>query len=126
MPNLNKVMLMGNLTRDPELKYTQSGSAICDIGLAVNRRWKGKDGKATDETTFISVTFWGKPGETIAQHVKKGQPLYVEGRLTLNTWDDKATGAKRSKLFVTGEAFQFLSAKQDAAGDAGEVDELPF
>jgi single-strand DNA-binding protein len=108
MPNLNKVQLMGNLTRDPELKFTPKGTAICDLGLAINRTWKDDSDQKQEETTFIDVTFWGKSGEVIEKYVKKGQPIYIEGRLQLDTWEDKTTGQNRSKLKVTGESFQFL------------------
>ena len=117
MPNLNKVQLMGNLTRDPELKHTPRGTAICDLGLAINRTWKDDSGEKQEETTFVDVTFWGKSGEIIEKYVKKGQPIYIEGRLQLDTWEDKQTGQNRSKLKVTGESFQFLgSAKKEDSG----------
>lgn len=109
MPNLNKVQLMGNLTRDPELKFTPKGTAICDLGLAINRTWKDDNGDKQEETTFVDVTFWGKAGEVIEKYVKKGHALYVEGRLQLDTWEDKTTGQNRSRLKITGENFQFLS-----------------
>ena len=81
MPNLNKIQLMGNLTRDPELKHTPKGTAVADIGLAVNRIGKDDDGQRTEETTFVDVTFWGRTAETVAEYMSKGRPLYVEGRL---------------------------------------------
>jgi single-strand DNA-binding protein len=117
MPNLNKVQLMGNLTRDPELKTTQKGSSICDIGLAINRTWSNDDGQKQEETTFVDVTFFGRQAETIDKYVHKGNPLYVEGRLKLDQWEDKQTGQSRSKMRVIGESFQFLSSgeKKDRA-----------
>lgn len=110
MPNLNKTLHMGNLTRDPELKFTPKGTAVCDFGLAVNEKWKDSNGNDKEETLFLDVTFFGKVAEIIAKHVKKGQPLYVEGKLKMETWEDKATGQNRSKMKIVGENFQFLSA----------------
>lgn len=115
--NLNKLMLAGNLTRDPELKYTAKGSAICAFGIAVNREWKTETGDKKEEVTFVDVTAFGKQAELIAQYLKKGNPLFLEGRLKLDQWDDKQTGQKRSKLGVVLESFQFLprGEKQQAA-----------
>jgi len=124
MPNLNKVQLMGNLTRDPELKTTQMGSSICDIGLAINRTWSNDDGQKQEETTFVDVTFFGRQAETIDKYVHKGNPLYVEGRLKLDQWEDKQTGQSRSKMRVIGESFQFLSSGKDRA-DAPPKQERP-
>lgn len=112
MPNLNKVMLMGNLTRDPELKYTPKGTAIAEIGLAISRKYKTDSGEQREETTFVDVTLWGRVAEIVGEYCKKGRPLYVEGRLQLDTWDDKQTGAKRSKLKVNGESVQLLGGKE--------------
>lgn len=109
--NLNKVLLGGNLTRDPELTFTPKGTAICKCGLAVNRRWRGEDGQDKEEVTFIDVTFWGKTAETVAEHMAKGRPIFIEGRLKLDTWDDKETGQKRYKLHVVAESFQFVGSK---------------
>lgn len=106
-------MLIGNLTRDPEVKYTPKGSAICDLGLAINRNWTTDSGEKREETTFVDVTFFGKQAETIKQYYTKGKSLYVEGRLNLDTWDDKQTGQKRSKLKIIGENFQFLGGKSE-------------
>jgi len=97
MASLNKVMIMGNLTRDPEVRYTPKGQAVVDIGLAVNRRYKVEN-ETREEVTFIDVTFWGRSAEIIGQYMKKGRPLYVEGRLQLDSWEDKATGQKKSRL----------------------------
>jgi len=111
MPNLNRVMLMGNLTRDPECKFLPSGIAIVGFGLAINRRWKNTTtGEQQEEVTFIDVEFFGKTGEVINQHLKKGRPLYVEGRLKLDQWQDKE-GQNRSKLKVVGESFEFIDGK---------------
>lgn len=103
-------MLIGNLTRDPEIKYTPKGTAIADIGLAINRNYTTESGEKREEVTFVNITFWGKAAETIGEYCKKGRPLFVEGRLQLDQWDDKQTGQKRSALKVTGESFEFLSS----------------
>lgn len=108
MANYNKVILAGNLTRDPELKYTSTGMAICKFGLAINRKWKSETGEMREEATFIDVDAFGKPAETVAQYMKKGGSILVEGRLRLDQWDDKQTGQKRSRLGVVLESFQFL------------------
>jgi single-strand DNA-binding protein len=110
MPSLNKVHLIGNITRDIDLKYTPKGTAIADIGLAINRTWK-EEGQSREETTFVDITFWGRTAETVSKYAKKGDPLFVEGRLQLDAWDDKQTGQKRSKLKVTGESIQLLGGK---------------
>ena len=114
MPNLNKIQLMGNLTRDPQLKHTPKGTAVADIGLAVNRIGKDEHGQRTEETTFVDVTFWGRTAETVAQYTSKGRPLYVEGRLKMDSWQDKQTGQNRSKLKVIGDSFQFLGGREEA------------
>lgn len=119
MANLNKVMLIGNLTRDPELRHTPKGTAVAEIGLAVNRQWKDEQGQKQEETTFVDVTLWGRQAELAQQYLAKGNPVYIEGRLNLDTWDDKATGQKRSKLKVIGENLQFLSAGKSAGGGGG-------
>ena len=103
MASLNKVMLIGNLTRDPELRVTPKGTAICQFGLAVNRQFKDESGATRDETTFVDIEAWGKQGETVAKYCVKGRPLFVEGRLKLDTWDDKTTGQKRSKMKIVLE-----------------------
>ncbi len=113
-------MLIGNLTRDPELRVTPKGTAICQFGLAVNREWKDEAGQVKKETTFIDCEAWGKAGETLAKYMTKGRPLFVEGRLQLDQWEDKATGAKRTKLKVVVENFQFLGTKDDAPGGGGQ------
>ncbi|MFT3989929.1 MAG: single-stranded DNA-binding protein [Luteolibacter sp.] len=108
MANLNKVMLMGNLTRDPELRYTPKGTAVADIALAINRVWTNEQNQKQEETTFVDVTLWGRQAELAQQYLTKGRGVYIEGRLQLDTWDDKATGQKRSKLKIVGENLQFL------------------
>jgi single-strand DNA-binding protein len=116
MANFNKVILAGNLTRDPELKYTSKGLAIAKIGLAINRSWKNETGEAKDEVTFVDVDAFGKQAETIGQYLKKGRPILVEGRLRLDQWDDKQTGQKRSRLGVVLENFQFLDSGNRTEG----------
>jgi single-strand DNA-binding protein len=110
MASFNKVILVGNLTRDPELRYTPKGVAIAKIGIAVNRKWTGEDGQLREETTFVDVDAFGKQAETIGQYLKKGRPVLIEGRLRLDTWEDKQTNQKRSKLGVVLESFQFLDS----------------
>ena len=116
MASFNKVILAGNLTRDPELRYTPKGTAVAKIGLAVNRTWTGEDGQKKEEVNFIDVEAWGRQGEVIAQYMKKGRPLLVEGRLKLDSWEDKNTKQKVSKLKVVLESFSFIDSKP---GDAG-------
>ena len=116
MPNLNKVMLIGNLTRDPEVKFTPKGTAIAEIGLAINRTWKNESGEKQEETTFVDVTLWGRQAEIAKEYLTKGRPVYIEGRLQLDSWDDKQTGQKRSKLKVTGEQMQLLGARDGGSG----------
>jgi len=110
MASFNKVILAGNLTRDPELRYTPKGTAIARIGLAVNRTWKTETGETKEEVTFVDVDAFGRQAEVIAQYMKKGRPFLVEGRLRLDQWDDKQTGQKRSRLAVVLEGFSFLDS----------------
>lgn len=112
MPNLNKVMLMGNLTRDPEIKYTPKGMAITQFGMAINRVWSNEAGEKQEEVTFLDVEFFGRKAEVAAEYLKKGRPVYVEGRLKLDSWDDKQSGQKRSKLKIIGEAMEFLGGRE--------------
>ena len=114
MANLNKVMLIGNLTRDPELRHTPKGTAVSEISMATNRVWNNDQGQKQEETTFVEVTLWGRQAELAQQYLTKGRPVYIEGRLQLDTWDDKETGKKRSKLRVVGENFQFLRSKDSS------------
>jgi len=106
--NLNKVLLMGRLTRDPELRYTPSGTAVTDFGMAVNRRFTTRDGEKRDETCFVQVTLFGKQADTFCQYMSKGRPVFIEGRLRLDSWTTQ-DGQKRSRLRVVGERFQFVS-----------------
>jgi single-strand DNA-binding protein len=116
MANLNKVMLIGNLTRDPELRYTPSGKAVADIALAINRVWVNDQGQKQEDTTFVDVTLWGRQAELAQQYLTKGRGAYIEGRLQMDTWDDKETGKKRSRLKVVGDNLQFLPDGRGAAG----------
>jgi len=116
MASFNKVILAGNLTRDPELRYTPKGTAVAKIGLAVSRTWTGEDGQKKEEVSFIDIEAWGRQGEVIAQYLKKGRPLLVEGRLKLDSWEDKNTKQKVSKLKVVLESFSFLDSKPSDAG----------
>jgi single-strand DNA-binding protein len=111
MANLNKVMLIGNVTRDPEVKYTPKGSAVTDLGIAVNRIYTPEGGEKREETTFVDVTLWGRQAEIAGEYCKKGRSIYIEGRLQLDTWEDKTSGQKRSKLRVVGENFQLLGPR---------------
>jgi single-strand DNA-binding protein len=116
MANLNKVMLIGNLTRDPELRYTPKGTAVADIALAINRVWNNEQNQRQEETTFVDITLWGRQAELAQQYLTKGRGAYIEGRLQMDTWDDKQTGQKRSKLKVVAESLQFLP---DGKGGSG-------
>jgi single-strand DNA-binding protein len=119
MANLNKVMLIGNLTRDPELRYTPKGTAVADISLAINRVWNNEQNQKQEETIFVDVTLWGRQAELAQQYLTKGRGAYIEGRLQMDTWDDKETGKKRSKLKVIGESLQFLPDGRGGQGGGG-------
>jgi single-strand DNA-binding protein len=114
MASFNKVVLMGNLTRDPEIRYLPKGTAVCQITLAINRTWKDQDGEKKEEVSFIDCTAWARTAEVMSQYVKKGDPLLVEGRLRQDTWDDKETGAKRSKIGVVIETMTMLGGRRDS------------
>ncbi len=116
MASLNKVMLIGNLTRDPEVRYTPKGTAVTDIGMAINRYRTSESGERTEETTFVDVTLWGRQAELAGQYLAKGRSVYIEGRLQLDTWDDRESGQKRSKLKVVGEVMQFLGGRGEGGG----------
>jgi single-strand DNA-binding protein len=124
MANFNKVLLIGNLTRDPQLSYTPTQTAVVDFGLAVNRRWKGQDGESKEETCFVDCRAFGRLAENINKYLTKGRPLFVEGRLTFNSWTAQ-DGTKRSKHRVTVENFQFLGGPGPggAGGDEQGVGE---
>lgn len=119
MASVNKVILIGNLTRDPEVRYTPKGTAVSDIALACNRVRTGDDGNRIEEVTYVDVTLWGRQAELSGQYLSKGRPVYIEGRLQLDTWDDKNTGQKRSRLRVVGEVMQFLGGGQ-GGGNQGQ------
>ena len=118
MASYNRVVLLGNCTRDPEVKYTPKGTAVTELGLAVNRYYSTEGGEKREESTFVDVTLWGHPAEIAGEYVKKGRPVMIEGRLQLDTWDDKQTGQKRSKLKVVGENLQLLGGR-DGGGESG-------
>ena len=125
MANFNKVYLMGNLTRDPEMRVTPKGTAICQFGLAISRSWKDESGQTREETAFIDIEAWGKRGEVISKYVTKGRPLFVEGYLKFDQWEDKASGQKRSKLKVVLENFQFIGSRDGAPAPADEAPSAP-
>ena len=118
MASFNKVILVGNLTRDPELRYTPKGTAIAKIGVAVNRVWTNEAGEKKEEVTFVDVDVFGRTAENVGQYMRKGRPLLVEGRLRLDQWDDKQTGQKRSRLGVVAETVQFLGSPNGGEGGA--------
>ena len=115
MANVNKVILIGNVTRDPEVKFTSKGSAVTDIALAINRNYTLDNGEKREETTYVDVELWGRLAEIAGEYAKKGRPVYVEGRLRMDSWDDKATGQKRSRMKVVGENLQLLGARTGGA-----------
>jgi single-strand DNA-binding protein len=116
MASFNKVILAGNLTRDPELRYTPKGTAVARITLAVNRTYTTETGEKKEEVSFVDIDAWGRQGEVISQYMRKGRPLLVEGRLKQDTWEDKNTHQKQSKLKVVLESFSFIDSR---GGDAG-------
>jgi single-strand DNA-binding protein len=144
MANLNKVLLLGNVTRDPEVRYTPKGSAVCDLGIAVNRAYTTDSGEKREEVTFVDVTLWGRTAEVASEYLKKGRPVFIEGRLQMDTWDDKQTGQKRTRLRVVAENMQLLGGRppggaeptgesrqssaplKKSAGPEPDEDEIPF
>jgi len=119
MASLNKVMLIGNLTRDPEVRFTPKGSAVCDMAIAVNRRYVNDQGERQEEVTYLDVVLWNKTAELAGQYLSKGKPVYIEGRMQMDTWEDKATGQKRSKIRIVCENMQFLDSKGSGGGSGG-------
>jgi len=119
MANFNKVILAGNLTRDPQLRYLPSQTAVVDFGLAVNHKWRTPQGEDREEVLFIDCTCFGKQAETINKYCQKGKPILIEGRLKYETWDDKESGGKRSKHKVIIDGFQFLGGRDGAPGGGG-------
>ena len=111
MASLNKVMLIGNLTRDPEVRYTPKGSAVADLSIAVNRSYQTENGERMEEVTYVDVVAWARLAELVGQYLHKGRAVFIEGRLQMDTWEDKQTGQKRSKLRVVAENLQFLDRK---------------
>jgi single-strand DNA-binding protein len=126
MASLNRVMLIGNLTRDPEVRYTPKGSAVADLAIAVNRNYTAESGEKREEVTYVDIVLWAKLAELAGQYLKKGRPVFIEGRLQMDQWEDKQTGQKRSRLRVVGENMQFLDSRRDnAGGDNGEESQGP-
>jgi single-strand DNA-binding protein len=113
MANLNRVLLMGNLTRDPELRYTPSGTAVVQFGIATNRKFKNSSGELQDETTFVDIEMFGRRAEVLKEYMHKGDPLFIEGRLKLDEWEAKDGSGKRRKLKVICENFEFLGGRRD-------------
>lgn len=127
MPNYNKVFLMGNLTRDVELRTIPSGQQVAQLGLAISRRYRTKEGDDREETTFVDCEAWGRQAEVISQYMSKGKPIFIEGRLKFDTWEDKE-GKKQSKLRVVIDDFQFLGSREGGGGGGrarGDDDAAP-
>jgi len=118
MANFNRVILMGNLTRDPQLKYLPSNTAVCEFGMAINRRWRDKDGNQRDEVCYVDLAAFGRQGETINQYMSKGRPMLVEGRLKFDSWTGQ-DGQKRSKLSVVVENFTFVGTRDGGGAPGG-------
>jgi single-strand DNA-binding protein len=124
MASFNKVILLGNLTRDPEVRYTPKGSAVCDLGIAVNRVYTTDSGEKREEVAYVDVVLWSRLAEIAGEYLKKGRPVFIEGRLQMDTWDDKQTGQKRSRLRVVGETMQLLGGRPaGGVGAPAEVNE---
>lgn len=119
MASFNKVILAGNLTRDPELRFTPKGTAIAKIGLAINRVWKTDTGESKEEVTFVDVDIFGRTAENVSNYLRKGSPVLIEGRLRLDSWEDKQTNQKRSRLTVVAETVQFLSSPRSSESGGG-------
>jgi single-strand DNA-binding protein len=123
MASFNKVILLGNLTRDPEVRYTPKGSAVCDLGIAVNRVYTTEGGERREEVTFVDVVLWARLAEIAGEYLRKGRPVFIEGRLQMDSWDDKQTGQKRTKLRVVGESMQLLGGRPGGAtGETADED----
>lgn len=122
MASYNKVILMGNLTRDPEVRYTPQGTAVTDLGLAVNRQWYDKNAnERKEDVTFLDVTLWGRTAEIAGEYLSKGRPVLIEGRLQMDSWQDKETGQNRYKLKIIGENMQMLGSRGDGGGGGGRA-----
>jgi len=149
MASFNKVILLGNVTRDPEIRYTPKGTAVTELGMAVNRVYSTDSGEKREEVLFVDVTLWGRTAEIAGEYLKKGRPVLIEGRLQLDTWDDKQSGQKRSKLKVVADGLQLIGGRppgasggpaesseprpakttpppKPAAGGEADADEIPF
>lgn len=120
MSSYNRVTLVGNLTRQPELRKTKTGSAVTELGVALNRVWTGENGQKQEETTFVDVTVWGRAAENAAQYLQKGRSVLIEGRLQMETWQDKQSGQERSKLKVVADSLQYLGSSHDSTISEGE------
>lgn len=118
--NLNRVLLAGNLTRDVQIRFLASEKAVAECGVAINRRWKDAAGAPHEEVTFVDVEAFGRQAETLAQHLRKGDPVFIEGRLKLDTWEDKQTGQKRSKMKVVLDHWHFVASRRDGDATAAE------
>jgi single-strand DNA-binding protein len=121
MASFNKVILLGNLTTDPEVRYTTKVRAVCDLGVAVNRIYTTDRGERREEVTFVDVVLWARLAEIAGEYLKKGRPVFIEGRLQMDSWDDKQTGQKRTKLRVVGESMQLLGGRPPGTGGAAEA-----
>ena len=119
MSTFNKVILLGNLTRDPEVRYTPKGTAVTEIGMALNRTYTAENGEKREEVTFVDVTLWGRTAEVAGEYLKKGRPVFIEGRLQLDSWDDKQSGQKRSKLKVVADSMQLIGGRAGGGGGGG-------
>jgi single-strand DNA-binding protein len=124
MASLNKVMLIGNVTRDPELKYTPKGSAVADLGLAINRNYTNQSGEKVEEVTYVDVELWGRLAEIAGEYARKGRSIFIEGRLRIDSWEDKQSGQKRNRLKVVGEGLQLLGSRPggQSGGTAGDAE----
>ena len=120
MASFNKVILLGNLTRDPEVRYTPKGSAVCDLGIAVNRVFTTEAGERREEVTYVDVVLWSRLAEIAGEYLKKGRPVFIEGRLQMDSWEDKQSGQKRTKLRVVGESMQLLGSRPGGGAEMGE------
>lgn len=126
MSNFNKVILMGNLTRDPDCRVLMGGSKVAKLGLAINRKYRDRDGQLREEATFVDIDFFGAQATTLEEYARKGSGVMVEGRLTLDTWQDVNTGQQRQRLKVTGERFQFIGGFSKDQSKSSSSDNEPF
>lgn len=126
MASVNKVILIGNVTRDPEVKFTSKGSAVTDVALAINRNYTLDNGEKREEVTYVDVELWGRLAEIAGEYAKKGRPVYIEGRLRLDSWEDKASGQKRSRLKVVGESLQLLGGRPGSGGSPAHGGDSEF